>query len=422
MRVECRKLANGDQYFSFVYWDGDKRVRLKKHEHPHFHSRADAEAWAKGQEAERESAKARIILRLKWKTQYYEFAKISDDYIEYCKKVQPNSWKNTGFYLNNYVLPFFLEIKKSNNPNNWSLHFEDFRNWLEDEAKGIKKSAKLIAYSTKNHCIKTLNTFLEFLVKQNLMDKANVYKVSGFPSSKINSRDASSLISAEEFSAVHGILQATNPLVATFFKTAYFTGMRFNEIFGLSLDDLFIGELDDNVLRTALDHHRIEYFGYVVLESQPATKIRERLKNGSILRKPLKGKPKIAEKHNRLVPIIDKSLFNDLAKLYKAQEEKLTRRVYGKNPKDYVLFEDLTQSEAVVALREAYGKTKFTPKSYHCCRHTRCTELVGKTRDFVLARYWLGHARQETTLKYTHIYQQSARTARKKHQRVEILD
>lgn len=84
MRVECRKLANGDQYFSFVYWDGDKRVRLKKHEHPHFHSRADAEAWAKGQEAERESAKARIIRRLRWKTQYYEFAKISDDYIEYC--------------------------------------------------------------------------------------------------------------------------------------------------------------------------------------------------------------------------------------------------------------------------------------------------------------------------------------------------
>lgn len=111
-----------------------------------------------------------------------------------------------------------------------------------------------------------------------------------------------------------------------------------------------------------------------------------------------------------------------MVRLYKIQEEKFKKKVYGSNRKDYVLFEDLTHSETVVDLRAAYSKTKFTQKSYHCCRHTRCTELVGKTRDFVLARYWLGHARQETTLKYTHIYQQSANTARKKIQKIEFVE
>ena len=144
--------------------------------------------------------------------------------------------------------------------------------------------------------------------------------------------------------------------------------------------------------------------------------------NGSIKRKPLKGKPKISEKHNRLIPILNKEHFNSLVKLYKAQEKKLKHRVYGQNRKDYVLFEDLTHSRAVVELRKAYAQTKYTPKSYHCCRHTRCTELVGKTRDFVLARYWLGHARQETTLRYTHIYQQSVRAAKKKSQQIDFID
>lgn len=422
MRVETRKLSNGSQYYSFVYWDGDRRIRLKKDEHPHFEKYEDAVEWSKAKEAELESAKSRILRRLKWKTQYYEFAKISDGYIEDCKKLQPNSWKNTEFYLHQYVFPFFLDIKKSNNPNNWSFHFEDFKKWLEEEAIGAKKTKKLIAYSTKNHCIKTLNTFLSYLVRKNLVEKSNVYKMTAFPASKVNSRDANSVMSEEEFKIVHALLKESSPLVATFFECAYWTGMRFNEIYGLSLDDIFIGEMDDSVLKTAMDDHEIPYYGYVVLESQPATKTRQRKSDGTIKRKPLKGKPKIDEKHNRLIPIVSKELFNNLVRLYKVQEEKFKNKIYGTNRKDYVLFENLTSTEAVVDLRKAYGKTKYVQKGYHCCRHTRCTELVGKTRDFVLARFWLGHARQETTLRYTHIYQQSTRVARKNKQKIEFIE
>ncbi len=422
MRVECRKLSDGSQYFSFVYWDGEKRVRLKKGEHPYFDSREKAEEWAKSKEAEIDTAKSRIKRRLEWKTQYYDFAKLSDDYIEYCKKSQPNSWRNSKFDLENYVIPFFLGVKKSNNVNNWSLFFEEFKKWLEEEAYTIKKKRVLISYSTKNHCIKTLNTFLDYLKKFNLIDPGNLYKVSSFPAHLMGARNASHLISEEEFKVVHNIQKESNSLAAIFFETAYWTGMRFNEIFGLSMDDLFMGELEDGVLTKGMKDHNINYFGYIILESQPKNKIRDRLKDGTILRKPLKGKPKIDPKHNRLVPIISKDLFNNLVRLYKIQKEKLDRKVYGSDPKNYVLFEDLTHSETIVSLRESYLKTKFSQKSYHCCRHTRCTELVGKTRDFVLARYWLGHARQETTLRYTHIYQQSANTARKKIQKVEFLD
>ncbi len=421
MRVECRKLANGSQYFSFVYCQNGRRVRLKKDSHPIFRTRDDAEQWAKAKEAEIECAKSRVQRRLQWKTQFYEFTKMADEYIEDCKKTQPNSWKNTEFYLHHYVFPYFLDIKKSNNPNNWSLFFEDYKKWLEDEARGVRGSKRPISYATKNHCIKTLNTLLTYLMRQNLVEKSNVYKMAAFPGNKINRRDASALISEDEFRVVHQMLADQNPLAATFFETAFWTGMRFSEIFGLSIDDIFAGELEEGVLKNALDDHEIPYFGYIVLESQPAKKIRDRMPDGSIKRKPLKGKPKIAERHNRIIPIINKDLFNNLVRLYKIQKAKCDKRIFTANPKDYVLFEELTHSEAVVALRETYGMTRFNTKSFHCCRHTRCTELVGKTRDFVLAQMWLGHARQETTLHYTHIYQQASRVARKKSQKIDFI-
>lgn len=318
------------------------------------------------------------------------FCFAADAYIEYCKKTQPNSWKNSRFDLENYVIPYFLDLKKSNNPNNWSLHFEDFKKWLEEDAYTIKKKKALISYSTKNHCIKTLNTFLDYLKRQNLVDPVNIYKMTSFASHLVGSRNSDHLISKEEFQIVHGLLKDSNSMAAIFFQTAYWTAMRFNEIYGLSIDDLFIGELDEQVMGPALNHHRIKYHGYILLSSQPKNKIRDRQKDGSILRKPLKGKPKIDSKYDRIVPIIDKELFNNLVRLYKIQEENFKKKVYGSNPKDYVLFDGLTHSDVVVSLRDAYQKTKYKQKSYHCCRHTRCTELVGMTRDFVLARYWLG--------------------------------
>ena len=422
MTVEKRKRPNGEAYFSFVYWDGKKRVRLKQNDHPQFKTLEEAKQWAKSKTAEVHCAKARAMKRLEWRSMYYDFAKIVDGYAEYCKKVQKNSWKNTIFYLDHYTLPFFLTVKAANNPNDWSMYFEDYKDWLEKEATTIRSSDKIISYSTKNHCIKTVNTFLSYMVSKRLIDPGNVFKMTGFPPSMINSRDANAVISKTEFETIYKMLKEKNELIATFFQTAYFTGMRFNEIFGLSMDDLFNGELEECIMKRSLKNHDMQYSGYIVLESQPMSKTKTRLPDGSIKRKPLKGKPKIDEKFNRIIPILDRDLFNNLVRLFKTQEQKLKNKVYGENPKDYLLFEKMTMVDANTLLREAYAKTKFIPKSYHCCRHTRCTELVGQTGDFILAKTWLGHARQETTLRYTHIHQQMTRSAKKRTQKIEFVD
>ena len=68
--------------------------------------------------------------------------------------------------------------------------------------------------------------------------------------------------------------------------------------------------------------HGIEYYGFIVIESQPGNKVRDRQRDCTIKRKQLKGKPKIESKYNRLVPIIGKELFYNFVRLYNIQEEK----------------------------------------------------------------------------------------------------
>ena len=422
MHTEQRKRANGTIYYSIVYWDGPKKVRLKQTEHPRFKSQEEAITWAHSKTAEYDSMKARALRRLEWKNKYYDFQEIAREYLEFSKNSQPNSWKNTEFYLYHYVLPFFLGIKDCNNPNNWSLYYDQFRDWLEVEAQTIKKPKAKLSYSSMNHCIKTLNTFSGFLIRRQKVDPSNVYKVKAFESFRINSRDAASLIAEDEFQTIYNRLKEINPLVAIFYQTAFYTGMRFNEIFGLSMASIIQGEIDDTVFSTALKEKGIHYYGYIVLEDQPKGKTIERESNGAIKRKPLKSTKKICEKNNRIIPIIDKGLFNSLVKLFKEQNEQRKFGRFGSDLKNYLLFDGLTSSSCSRSLRLAYEGLPYSYKSFHCCRHTRCTAIVGQTRDFILARYWLGHSRQETTFRYTHIYQQSSRQAKIKKQQLEYID
>lgn len=411
MKIETRKYSTGQIYYSIVYFDGHKKIRLKQSEHPKFSSIDEAKSWADSKAAQFDCMKARAQKRLEWKTKYYNFSKLADQYEINCKKEQPNSWRNTSFFLHHYVFHFFLDIKNANNPNLWPMYFQDFKDWLEDKALTITTPRKVISYSSKNHCIKTLNTFLTFLISKGQADPSSIYKMKGFEKSKLNSRDADALITKDEFNTIYGRLLSINELSAIFYQTCYFTGMRFNEVMGLSMDNLYPGMIQDDVLHRSLTKDNIQYYGYIVLESQPKHKTIKRNPDGSVDRKPLKSKKSIHEKNNRIIPIIDKNLFNNLVKLYKNQQELRSKRVYGDNPKNYLLFDGLFTTRAVVDLRKAYEATKYSAKGYHCCRHTRATELVGQTLSFVLAKYWLGHSRQETTDRYTHIFQQSTRQA-----------
>lgn len=421
MRAERRTYSNGEDYFSIVYYDGKKKVRLKQTEHPKFETFEEAQEWAKAKAASYDCLKARAMKRLEWKSKYYNFKELIDEYESWCKKAQKNSWKNTLFYLQNYVIHYFLDVVKENNPNNWPTYFEKFKNWLEEDAKTTRKPIRNISYSSKNHCIKSLNTFLSFLVRNGKADPANIYKITGFGRSTMNYRDADSLIPRKEFDHIYKRMLELDEQSAIFYQTCYFTGMRFNEVFGLSIDDLFPGEIEDNVLNKILDQHDIEYYGYIVLQDQPFDKARKRNDDGSIDRKPLKSKKAISEKNNRIIPITDKDLYNNLVKLYKKQKELQKKRVYGLKAKNYVLFDDLNVSMPKRFLESAYSLSGYKYKTFHCCRHTRATELVGLTQNFILAKYWLGHSRQETTERYTHIFQQSNRQAKNKEKLIDFI-
>jgi hypothetical protein len=62
--------------------------------------------------------KAKIEQRTAWRKKYYQFDKLLEGYPKYQQKQAPNSYKNSMIYMELYVLPFFLELKKANNLNN----------------------------------------------------------------------------------------------------------------------------------------------------------------------------------------------------------------------------------------------------------------------------------------------------------------
>lgn len=418
MYIQKRKNKEGT-YYSFSYLDENgRRIRLKRSEHPHFTKLEDAQAWAKSQEAYKASMKAKIEQRLSWKKKYYQFDELLEKYLKYQKKQAPNSWRNSRIYMEHYVLHFFLEIKKANNVNTWHILFNEFCDWLEEDAL-TTRTEQQISYSTANHVIRTLNTFATFLTKYNLMNPENNITCPAFPESKLNYKDFSDVIEEDEFTSVHFKLKQINPAAADFFHVLYKTGMRFNELFSLPMSSLFSGELEGPI-HEEMTTHKLKYYGYIILESQCSSQSRVREKDGTLKRKPLKGRRSIHPKNNRTIPLADKTSWNILARRYKVQKELFNKREFGPGPTDYLLFDDLKYNDAVRALRQAYEDLRREPKSFHCCRHSYATYLVGRTRSYFLARAVLGH-RSDAFDRYNHIYEQIALKAKQKVQEIDEI-
>ncbi len=167
--------------------------------------------------------------------------------------------------------------------------------------------------------------------------------------------------------------------------------------------------IDDRTFAKRLDEHQIEYFGYLVIDSQPARKPRIRDNSGAVPRKPLKGRKKIDEKSARIIPIIDNELWKELASLYNEELKKFAKKLWGASSQDYVLFEDVHRQTYI----NAYKALSLPYHSPHCCRHSRATLLIGETGDTILTRMWLGHSSQKVLDRYVHIYQAAVRKAKK---------
>ena len=188
-----------------------------------------------------------------------------------------------------------------------------------------------------------------------------------------------------------------------FFHILYHTGLRFNECFSLSIEDLYFeehieGGIEVN-MRKKLEESGFKIYGYIRLLSQSKTKLRERDDLGHVERKPLKGRKTQLRKDGRVIPIMDLESMNILTRRYNSAINKYNRRSHrSKEPADYFLF-----PEGYNELRRDFSDV--SDKGFHACRHVRASFLIGRTRDQIVTRAILGHRSLDVFERYVHIYE-----------------
>ncbi len=409
MKYERRENANGSHYYRFSFYDSKikKQTHLTKAEVRKRFGRDivdedDARECLKLLAAKVESEKIRVQRRLEWQDKYYSFAKLADLYEEKQKKKAPNSWQNNCFYLRHYVLFFFLQKQKINLLDLWADHFEKFTTWLETAQKIRGKG--VIAYASKNHAIKALNTFLDHLEAERAITFSQ--RCPAFPEYLLYSRTIDDVVLPQEMEQIYEELKSRGfRTEAIFYRFLYFSGMRFNEAAAISVGDLFQGVIASEFLKNKLNAYNIDYFGYIVADGQ----LGKVDVFGRVTRSPFKGRKKIEEKYNRVLPIIDKILWNDLVDVAGEVHENMRR---DQTPRDCLLFRSINDSTSTVRLMEAYRSRKLKWRPWHCLRHSRATYLIGQTSDAMLARIWLGQSSPRTLEKYNHLYQAITRAAK----------
>ena len=423
MYLDIRKNKNGTVTYRFTYLDKDgRRRRLPQSKVPPLRSKEEAEAWAKSQAALRDSKAAYIEKKLAWREQYYEWGKLLKRYGEWQKGRAPNSYKSSLSYLERWVFPYFLAVRKAGNVNDWHLAFQDFRDWLAGaEPMERSKKKKPLAVSTQNNVIGALNTFLQCLKAYNLIDAESAKVCDTYPEHMRERRSLDDIITEEEKERLLPILAEEYQPAADFFEVLYETGMRFSEARGLHLGSLFKGEVEEGPLRRELTRLGISYVGYIYLDSQPVYDDGRREEGGEILRKPLKWTREIGPRGARVIPIRSKAVWNILARRYLEQKAVFEKRAFGLKPSNYLLFDDAEWNHLYAALRKAYERLGLKPKSFHCARHTYITNLVGETGSYVLVRMLSGHRSQKSFERYLHIYEQMSRQALAKEQVIGLI-
>ena len=419
MRKELITNSDGSQYFSFVYYNvyDKKRHRLGRE---YIRSRfgkditdpEEAEEVLAILSREVDSLSNEMKKRCRLSKEDYNMGHLLEIYTEAQKKRAPNSYRNNIHYLKYYVFPFFFENKDCERLDDWPLHYEAFTEWLESGAFLLQKPDQLISFNSKNHCIRSLNTFMRVMLRKNFIVHFTV--CPQFPSYRLKEKSADDIVSLGEMESIYQRLITENhDEIALFYRLLFFTGMRFNEALGLSLGDVFAGRLIEKSFHRKLREHRMKYFGYIVIDSQPVRRRLVKDTTGHVPRKPLKGRKKIDEKSARVIPLIDQSLWIHLARYYNEALASHKRRLWGEDLKDYLLFNNITSTSST-ELSRISSRLSIPYRSWHCLRHSRATYLIGHTGgDFLLVRMWLGHKSQAVLERYNHLYQSIVRDAKK---------
>jgi integrase len=403
MKYEKRTNKDGSSYYSFVTSDRKRltREQIRDRFGKDILTEEEAAECVKLLDTKYEADKAKVAKRLAWEQKFYNFKALLDQYMVKQKKKAPNSWQNNEFYLKYYVLHYFLQVAKLNNIELWFDHYDSFRDWLET-AKTVKSNRPIAAHS-RNHAIKSLNTFMDHLYQANIL--STYKKCEMFPEHMLNRRDVDDVVLEHEMETIYAkLIDLSYIEEAVYFRYLYFSGMRFNEGLCISLGDLYQGEIENEFMRKKLNAYDIEYFGYIVSDGQL-----DFVKDGHVKRAPFKGQKEIAEKYNRIVPITDKTLWNELVDIASTKFEKLSKK---DNRRDALLFDTINDATATRRLQEAFESAKLKWRPWHCLRHSRATWLIGQTGDAMLARVCLGHMSPKTIEKYNHVYQAITRAAK----------
>lgn len=429
MYLDKRKRKDGTVQYRFTYLDKDgKRRRFPQSKVPHFETERQYLDWALGEAGKQHARRAEAERKLSWRSRFLDFEKLLERYAAFQKERAPNSWESAVFYLEHWVFPFFLMDLGSNNPNDWYLSFEQFRDWLR-EGRGLERRGRKepLAISTQNNIIKALNTFLFCLKKYNLIDPSSAQKCEAYPEHRLNRRTMDDLVLEPERDQLIARLRTSYPPAADFLLVAWHTGMRFGELFGLPMGALFRGPIPPTLWKGGSLEEGLEKagltptIGYLYLESQPVHDDCRREKDGSILRKPLKGARIISPRFSRVIPISSKEVWNVLARRYKDQQALLLEKRYGPDRANYRLFDDGEWNRMVNGLREAYRHLGLRPKGYHSCRHTFVTFLVGRTGSYMLTRLITGHRSQGAFERYLHLFEQVSIKAQQSEQDIDVV-
>ncbi len=267
----------------------------------------------------------------------------------------------------------------------------------------VIRSSNIISYSSKNHAIKSLNTFLAHLYSKKIIHRLT--KCESFGSHLVNKRTIDDVVHPDEMELIYkSLMERGHKKEAIFFRYLFFSGMRFSEGLAISMVDLYQGELPSNqLLAKRIKIHNMLYYGYIVSDSQVDEKWN---------RRPFKGKKEISENYARTIPITDKRLWNDLVDLAEEQHKKWNGSSTDK--KSCFLFRGIDDTTSSRRLEEAFTSCELPYRSWHCLRHSRATWLIGETGDEVLTRAWLGHSSSRTLEKYNHMYQAIVREAKSK--------
>jgi integrase len=421
MRIELRTDREGQNYYSFVYYDSNakKRIRLRKEEvqkrfGTDIHDHQRAVEVCRILEAEVDSLHSRIKRRISWEKEFFNFNELTEYYEMYQKKNAPNSYKNNIHYFKYYVLPFFLKVNKCYNIAYWHNEYANFRDWLEEDARLVRKPEQKLSYASMNHAIKSLNTFLKILFQRKII--TSFLRCDAFPNHTLKELSIEDVIFPNEMEEItKDLLNSNYELESIYFRFMFFTGMRPNEALGLNPGNIYSGKIENKSLERQLHQAGITYYGYIFINSQPSHNTRGlRDKEGMIHYKPLKGRKKIDDKSGRTIAIIDKKLWNHIVKLHNIAIEKHSKQQFGSEIDQYPIFEGIDKTTASLRLQKTYEKLGLHYRPWKCLRHSRATFLVGETGNPVLARIWLGHRTEKTLERYVHIYEAINRSVKKK--------